>query len=138
MNRTARRLVPVFAAACACLAGPAGALTFHTYKTAVGGELISTLPGDNTNRVLYSLPVSTISAGDVLVVDNEFEMENDGLATAMLTAHVILADSPGATTGTDLGVETTQGISALMFRNKRFKGAIKQFASALSLSLIHI
>ncbi len=78
MNRTARRLVPMLVAACACLAGPAGALTFHTYKTAVGGELISTLPGDNTNRVLYSLPISTISAGDVLVVDNESKWRMTG------------------------------------------------------------
>jgi hypothetical protein len=110
----------------------AGAQSFDTYKSAVGSELLTTVPGDNTDRVLYSLPVGTISSGAVLVTDSEFEMENDGLGVALLTARVILADTAGAVSGTVLGAETTQGVSSDMFRNKRFKGAIQKFGSTLT------
>lgn len=123
-------LLQLFAAALIAVPMPASAFTFTPYNTGTAAEKFSSLPV-NTAKVLYSLQVDTISAGDVLVVDNELEMGNPS-ATATLAVQLILADSATATTGTSLDTVTQQGISPAMSVNKRFKGAIKKFDTALT------
>lgn len=134
MRSMSAKSVLFLTAALLISSAPADALSFDTYRTAMGDELITTLPGDGVNRVLYSidLGISAANGGKILVVNGECEMENDGTATALLTAQVILAGTPSATTGTALSQETTQGISVAMYRNKRFKGAIYTVPTGVS------
>lgn len=126
-----RKTAGALFAALALTATPASALSFNNYDSNnFGGDLLSTLPGDQVYRVLYSIDVGSLAQNDVLVALSEFEVTNDTGVTQRTTAKLILTDSASSTTGTELSEDNDRNITPGMHHQARVKGAIKKFSSA--------
>jgi hypothetical protein len=77
--------------------------TFSTYDSGHDGELLTTLPGDDTYRPLYSVNVGTLVSGDFLIVFSEAQLETMGTLTdtERLSAKLLRVNTTGAATGLD-------------------------------------
>ncbi len=119
-------------------AGPAEALSFATYDTGNSSELLTTLPGDDVKRVVYSIDVGSVNAGDILIVDAETEMTNDTGSPSRLTAQLILGASASATSGTELDENNNFYITPDMHHGVRVKASIKGFTSNSSSTFVNL
>ena len=82
----------LLAAVAVFLGGNAAATTLNVYDTGTAG--ITTLPGDEVWYVLYSLDVSHVSAGDILLVTGEGQLTRVGNETkTLLSAELKLCNS---------------------------------------------
>ncbi|HWA92223.1 MAG TPA: hypothetical protein VG889_19450 [Rhizomicrobium sp.] len=119
-------------------AGPVHALSFATYDTGNNSELLTSLPGDDVKRVVFSVNVGSVNAGDILVVDAETEMTNDTGSPSRLTAQLILGSSASATTGTELDENNNFYITPDMHHGVRVKASIKGFSSSSSSTYVNL
>jgi hypothetical protein len=111
---------------------------FATYDTGNNSELLTSLPGDDVKRVVFSLDVGTINANDILVVDAETEMTNDTGSPSRLTAQLILGSSASATSGTELDENNNFYITPDMHHGVRVKASVKGFPSGSTSSYVNL
>ena len=110
-------------------AGAAQASSFAPYDSGDHSELLTSLPGDNTKHVVYSLDIGPVSTNDILVVDAEVEMTNDTGSPSRLSAQLVLASSATATNGTALDENNNFYITPDMHHGVRVKASVKQITS---------
>lgn len=127
----------VCVAASLCAFG-AKAETIAGHDTGDNSELLTSLPGDNVKRVLYSYDLASLGAGDILVVDGEGELTNNNSVTAQLGAQLILGDSATATGGTELDEANQFGVTPGMHHGVRIKGSIKGFTAKSSRTFVNL
>ena len=113
-------------------AGPASASTFTVYDSVnFGNELITTVPGDNSWYVLYSVDIGTINAGDIIVVFADGGQLQDPTNTTdhYLTSHLMRANSATATTGYEIDDANAMNVTEQVYRHVPIKPAITTIAT---------
>jgi len=101
MNTMLRNFV--LGAAFAAAAGSASAATMTVYETPAGSELITSLNATTgTFQVVYSLNICPLSAGDILVVTAQSQIQNSSTTHGIYIAAQLRRDSTASTAGNAL------------------------------------
>ena len=118
--------------------GPVSAATYSTFDTGDNSELITSSPGDNVKRVIYSAAVGSLAVNDILVVAAEAQLQNDTGGNVRLTTQLILASSPSGTTGTELDENNAFNVTPEMSRGQPTKLSVARIASASSAGFVNL
>ncbi len=105
-----------------------GVTTFNVYDSTDGGELLTSLPGDNTFRKLYSVDVSDLATNDILIVFSEAQLQASSVSGKQrLTAHVLRADpTTSGLTGVSLDAPNALNVTSTSLIVNPVKVAIAQ------------
>lgn len=112
-----------------------GVTTFSVYDSDDnGGELLTSLPGDNTFRKLYSVDVSDLAANDILIVFSEAQLQASSVSGKQrLTTHLLRADpTTDGLSGTSLDAPNALNVASTSLIATPVKLAIGQVASGTS------
>jgi hypothetical protein len=128
------------AAALAALALPAPALaaTLTTYDTGDNSELITSSPGDNIKRVIYSASVGSLAVNDILVITSEAQLDNSTGTNVRLSTQLILGTSPSATSGTELDENNAFNVTPDMARGQPTKLATVKVGTAMTAGFVNL
>lgn len=112
--------------------------TLTSYDTGANSELITSSPGDNIKRVIYSADVGSLAVNDILVVASEAQLQNDTGGNVRLTTQLILGSSPSATTGVELDENNAFNVTSDMLRGQPTKLAIAKIGTASSSNFVNL
>src|ERR1700733_1342141 len=108
---------------------PTSGTAFSVYDSNdSGGELLTSLPGDNTFRKLYSVDVSDLQVNDILIVFSEAQLQASSVSGKQrLTTHVLRADpTTSGLTGSSLDAPNALNVTSTSLIVNPVKVAIQQ------------
>jgi hypothetical protein len=129
--------VLVFGLVCSIAGTASYATTYSVYDSGNSSELLTTCPGDEISRVLYSVNVGPLSVNDILVVDAESELSNPTSNNVDIGTGLVLAASSTATTGRVIGGHNGFNVTNLQFHGVPVKHAVYKIASPTSLQFVN-
>jgi len=110
-----------------------GSSSYEVFDSGNNGELLTSSPGDDTYRALYSVDLGSISTNDIILADAEGELTNDtGSANVLFSTLLILTDSSTGTSGTQIAEGNAFNITPAMGHGVAVKHAIYQVTSSAS------
>lgn len=101
--------------ACIFAFSGANAATYDTFDSGDNSELLTTSPGDLQWRVLYSVDIGTVSAGDIIVVDCEAELTNNTSSDAELSTSLLLSPSASSVGGVELDESNVFNVTPALY-----------------------
>jgi hypothetical protein len=103
---------------------PAHAATFSNFDSGNFGELLTSSPGDDAYRVLYSVDVGSLAKGDILVVKCDAELTNHGSTNVGLASQLRLGTSVSDLGGVELDEANQFLVPPIMLHGVPYKHAI--------------